>query len=78
MVNSKMVFFAFLALSVLLAMMSESSIWSQSKGVSSLCCKDHYNFGVCNVNRHCNKWCLRGCNNKKGGFCKKKVCHCYC
>ncbi|CAL9232107.1 unnamed protein product [Arabidopsis halleri] len=69
----RFVFFAFIALSVLLAY----SILSPNKR-ASLCCKDHPEFGVCTKNTKCNKWCRRGCKNGKGGFCKRKVCHCYC
>ncbi|AED92684.1 putative defensin-like protein 23 [Arabidopsis thaliana] len=53
---------------------------------SSLCCNTHAKFGACNTyqdRKRCNKWCLDGCDNKKGGFCKRfaggaKKCHCYC
>ncbi|XP_018457973.1 putative defensin-like protein 27 [Raphanus sativus] len=77
MANSRSFFFAFIALSVLLAVVSEDSVWSSNKG-GSLCCNDHPKFGVCTDNRHCNSWCLKGCDNKKGGFCKRRICHCYC
>ncbi|XP_020877533.1 putative defensin-like protein 27 [Arabidopsis lyrata subsp. lyrata] len=79
----RFVFFAFIALSVLLAcvesisMVREDSILPPNKR-ASLCCKDHPEFGVCTSNTKCNKRCLRGCKNRKGGFCKRKVCHCYC
>ncbi|KAF2534590.1 hypothetical protein F2Q70_00032777 [Brassica cretica] len=82
MIQSRYVFFAFLALSFLLAeLVSDGSIFSPNKGAASLCCNDHSVFGVC-VDRNCNKWCRQGCASKRGGFCKKKltniVCHCYC
>ncbi|XP_024004307.1 putative defensin-like protein 27 [Eutrema salsugineum] len=77
MVHSRFFLFAFLALFVILAdVVSDGSIWSPTKG-TSLCCKDHPEFGVCS-DRSCKKWCLQGCDNKKGGFCKNKICHCYC
>ncbi|KAG7620996.1 Defensin-like protein 20-27 [Arabidopsis suecica] len=80
MVHPRFVFVAFLALSVLLAdieatkVVNEDSIWSSNK-VDSLCCNDHPEFGIC-TNKSCNKWCLQGCT--RGGFCKRKICHCYC
>ncbi|XP_020875082.1 putative defensin-like protein 27 [Arabidopsis lyrata subsp. lyrata] len=77
MVHSRFVFFAFLALSVLLAVNEEDSIWSSNKG-DSLCCNDHPEFGICTNNISCNKWCLQGCSSKRGGFCKRRICHCYC
>ncbi|VYS63183.1 unnamed protein product [Arabidopsis thaliana] len=52
MVHPRFVFFAFLALSVLLAdieatkVMNEDSILSSNKG-DSLCCNDHPEFGIC-------------------------------
>ncbi|CAG7891344.1 defensin-like protein 22 [Brassica rapa] len=51
---------------------------------TSLCCNTHPEFGRCIPNldtRRCNSWCLKGCDNKKGGFCKRingGQCHCYC
>ncbi|KAF8077106.1 hypothetical protein N665_1061s0008 [Sinapis alba] len=80
---SRFVFFALIALSVLLAgvestkMVSEDSIWYSNKG-GSLCCNDHPKFGVCTDDSSCNSWCMQGCDNGKGGYCKKKFCHCYC
>ncbi|KAF3540089.1 hypothetical protein F2Q69_00018563 [Brassica cretica] len=50
----------------------------------SLCCTTHPEFGRCIPNldtRRCNSWCLKGCDSKKGGFCKRVgggQCHCYC
>ncbi|WZZ30296.1 hypothetical protein YC2023_013697 [Brassica napus] len=41
---------------------------------TSLCCNTHPEFGRCIPNldtRRCNSWCLKGCDNKKGGFCKR-------
>ncbi|WZY85152.1 hypothetical protein YC2023_031536 [Brassica napus] len=61
MIQSRYVFFAFLALSFLLAdveateLVSDGSIFSPNKGAVSLCCNDHPVVGVC-VNRNCNKW----------------------
>ncbi|CAL9225989.1 unnamed protein product [Arabidopsis halleri] len=81
MVHSRFVFFAFLALSVspfyLRVILNDDSIWSSNKG-DSLCCNDHHEFGTCTNNINCNKWCLQGCSSKRGGFCKRKICHCYC
>ncbi|KAG2238915.1 hypothetical protein Bca52824_089775 [Brassica carinata] len=80
---SRFVFFAIIALSVLLAgvestkMVSEDSIWSSNKE-GSLCCNDHPKFGECTKDSSCSSWCREGCDNGKGGFCKKKLCHCYC
>ncbi|XP_018469817.1 defensin-like protein 22 [Raphanus sativus] len=51
---------------------------------NSKCCNTHPEFGKCDPisdNRRCNQWCLQGCDNKKGGFCKRingGQCHCYC
>ncbi|KAF8099041.1 hypothetical protein N665_0254s0041 [Sinapis alba] len=51
---------------------------------ASLCCNTHPKFGKCNPkydNKRCNRWCLNGCDNGKGGFCKRVnggQCHCYC
>ncbi|CAH2072374.1 unnamed protein product [Thlaspi arvense] len=52
---------------------------------SSLCCNTHPKFGPCKIpqdNERCNTWCLQGCDNKKGGFCKPlptgSKCHCFC
>ncbi|CDY70095.1 BnaCnng66680D, partial [Brassica napus] len=53
MIQSRYVFFAFLALSFLLAdveateLVSDGSIFSPNKGAASLCCNDHSVFGVC-------------------------------
>ncbi|CAN6919960.1 unnamed protein product [Brassica oleracea] len=84
MAYSRFVFFAFIALSVLLAvgvestkMASDDSVWSSNKG-GSLCCNDHPKFGVCTKDSSCNSWCLKGCDNGNGGFCKEKLCHFDC
>ncbi|CDY62558.1 BnaA03g58420D [Brassica napus] len=53
MIQSRYVFFAFLALSFLLAdveateLVSDGSIFSPNKGAVSLCCNDHPVVGVC-------------------------------
>ncbi|KAL9278844.1 putative defensin-like protein 20-27 [Arabidopsis thaliana] len=51
----------------------------------SLCCNNHPKFGKCNTKndeQRCNSWCLNGCDNGKGGYCKSMShggqCHCYC
>ncbi|CAH2078596.1 unnamed protein product [Thlaspi arvense] len=83
MAYSRFIFFAFVALSVLLAgvksteIVSEDSIWSSNKG-GSLCCNDHPKFGVCTDDAKCSNWCREGCDNGKCGFCKKSLCHCFC
>ncbi|KAL0728438.1 hypothetical protein Bca4012_024531 [Brassica carinata] len=52
--------------------------------LESRCCNTHPEFGKCDPihdTRRCNRWCLQGCNNGKGGFCKRingGQCHCYC
>ncbi|XP_019058620.1 PREDICTED: defensin-like protein 22 [Tarenaya hassleriana] len=52
---------------------------------NSLCCNTHPEFGKCDTKDEegkCNQWCLKGCSNGKGGWCKPlprgKQCHCYC
>ncbi|CDY09536.1 BnaC05g23830D [Brassica napus] len=53
---------------------------------NSLCCNTHAKFGACKTQqerKRCKTWCLKGCKNKKGGFCKRLPrgaarCHCYC
>ncbi|RID42559.1 hypothetical protein BRARA_J02433 [Brassica rapa] len=51
---------------------------------ASLCCNTHPKFGKCNPSHdkeRCNRWCLSGCANEKGGYCKPSnggQCHCYC
>ncbi|XP_024012594.1 putative defensin-like protein 23 [Eutrema salsugineum] len=75
----KLVSFAML----LILLLSVDVEGSESDG--SLCCNTHPNFGVCKTQqdkKRCNTWCLKGCKNKKGGFCKRlpsrPQCHCYC
>ncbi|XP_018444931.1 defensin-like protein 22 isoform X2 [Raphanus sativus] len=54
------------------------------EGSGSLCCNTHPKFGKCNPSNdkeRCNSWCLDGCDNGKGGYCKPTnggQCHCYC
>ncbi|XP_019089109.1 PREDICTED: putative defensin-like protein 27 [Camelina sativa] len=81
MVHTRIIVFVFLALTILHAatkVVNEDSVWSFINKGASLCCNDHPEFGVCTNNSKCNKWCRQGCSNKRGGFCKRKICHCYC
>ncbi|ESQ38981.1 hypothetical protein EUTSA_v10001718mg [Eutrema salsugineum] len=78
-----MKFISFALLLVLLFSIDVEGSASTESG--SLCCNSHPKFGVCNPSQdtdRCNKWCLNGCNNGKGGYCKPlphgAQCHCFC
>ncbi|CAH2072375.1 unnamed protein product [Thlaspi arvense] len=73
------------SLAMLLVLLFSSDVEGYESGNSSLCCNTHPKFGTCKTpqdKKRCNSWCLKGCNNKKGGFCKPlptgAKCHCYC
>ncbi|XP_010530645.1 PREDICTED: defensin-like protein 22 [Tarenaya hassleriana] len=79
MANMKVISFALL---VALLFFADVEV---AMGDDSLCCNTHPKFGKCNTNHdeeRCNQWCLKGCSNQKGGFCKHfshgGQCHCYC
>ncbi|XP_019058720.1 PREDICTED: putative defensin-like protein 23 [Tarenaya hassleriana] len=79
MANMKVISFALLVVLLLCVDMGEA------KG-KSLCCNTHPKFGRCDTEDdedRCNRWCLDGCDNGRGGWCKplshrRKQCHCYC
>ncbi|KAJ4834513.1 hypothetical protein Tsubulata_038804 [Turnera subulata] len=62
----------------------------QTNGFDHLCCKDHSAVGKCipgvddlpDLSAKCYRFCIDGCRNGKGGYCKPlgkdHICHCRC
>ncbi|XP_018469827.1 defensin-like protein 24 [Raphanus sativus] len=85
MVDTKFLLLAFIALSLFLSGAESREIAWPSIELNSLCCINQEQFGACDskqANDRCEKLCLHGCRQNKGGGCQPtstgSVCSCYC